>query len=70
MDTLVTNSDLTVRKQSWKEIQDIVNTQAWVIWLPTINTKLPMSTKFGNAKPSPIPHRLLWNIDRVFVKKR
>ena len=69
MDTLVTNSDLTVRKQSWKEIQDIVNTQAWVIWLPTINSKLPMSTRFGNAKPSPIPHRLLWNIDRVFVKK-
>jgi len=69
MDTLVTNSDLAVRKQSWKEIQDIVNTQAWVIWLPTINSKLPMSTRFGNAKPSPIPHRLLWNIDRVFVKK-
>ena len=26
-----------------------------------------MSTRFGNTKPSAIPHRLLWNIDRVFV---
>ena len=67
---LVANADLTVRKAAWKEIQDIVNTQAWVVWLPTVNAKLPMSNRFGNAKPSPITHRLIWNIDQVYVKQR
>ena len=69
MDTLVSVSDMTVRKRAWKEVENIVNDQSWLIWLPTINTKLPMRNGFGNAKPSIIPHRLLWNIDRVFVKK-
>ncbi len=48
--------------------QDIVNEQSWIIWLPTLNAKVPMRNRFGNAKPSVIPHRLLWNIDRVYVK--
>jgi peptide/nickel transport system substrate-binding protein len=69
MDTLVSSSDMSVRKQAWKDVQNIVNEQAWIIWLPTANTKLPLRNGFGNAKPSPIPHRLLWNIDRVYVKK-
>ena len=47
-----------------------MNEQAWIIWLPTANVKLPLSNRFGNLQPSPIPHRLLWNIDRVFVKAR
>lgn len=69
MDTIVSSSDLAVRKQAWKEVQDIVNGQAWIVWLPTINAKIPMRNRFGNAKPSAIPHRLLWNIERVYVKK-
>jgi peptide/nickel transport system substrate-binding protein len=69
MDTLVTNADLAVRKQAWAGVQNIVNEQAWIIWLPTINTKLPLRNRFGNAKPSAIPHRLIWNIDQVYVKK-
>ena len=69
MDVLVSSTDLAVRKQAWKDIQNIVNEQAWFIWLPTINAKLPLSNRFGNAKPSVIPHRLIWNIDQVYVKK-
>jgi peptide/nickel transport system substrate-binding protein len=69
MDTIVANGDLAARKQAWKEVQNIVNEQAWIIWLPTINAKLPMRNRFGNAKPSAIPHRLIWNIDQVYVKK-
>jgi peptide/nickel transport system substrate-binding protein len=69
MDTLVTSQNLDARKQAWKEIQNIVNEQAWFIWLPTINAKLPMSNRFGNANPSVIPHRLIWNVDRLYVKK-
>jgi peptide/nickel transport system substrate-binding protein len=69
MDTIVASPDLTVRKAAWKEVQDTVNGQAWVVWLPTLNAKIPLRNGFGNAKPTVIPHRLIWNIDRVFVKK-
>jgi len=69
MDTLVASSDYTVRKTAWTEVQNIVNDQAWMIWLPTIKAKLPLRNRFGNAKPSVIPHRLIWNIDTVFVKR-
>ena len=69
MDTLVASSDDTVRKTAWTEVQNIVNEQAWMIWLPTIKAKLPLRNRFGNAKPSVIPHRLIWNIDTVFVKR-
>jgi peptide/nickel transport system substrate-binding protein len=68
MDTLVANPDLTVRKQAWKDVQNIVNEQGWIVWLPTINAKIPMRNRFANTKPSVIPHRLIWNIDRVYVK--
>jgi peptide/nickel transport system substrate-binding protein len=70
MDTIVSSSDIAVRKQAWKEVQNIVNGEAWIIWLPTINAKLPMRNRFGNTKPSAIPHRLLWNIDRVYAKAK
>lgn len=70
MDTVVASSDLATRKQAWKEVQNIVNEQAWIMWLPTPITKLPVSNRFGNATPSAIPHRLLWNIDYVFVKRQ
>ena len=70
VETLVTSPDLTVRKEAWTRIQNIVNEQAWVIWLPTLKAKLPLRNRFGNAQPSVIPHRLLWNIDRLFVKGR
>ncbi|MGE3957007.1 MAG: ABC transporter substrate-binding protein [Vicinamibacterales bacterium] len=69
MDTLVSSPDLAVRQQAWREVQTIVNDQAWMIWLPTINAKLPLRNRFGNAKPSVIPHRLIWNIDRLYVKQ-
>jgi peptide/nickel transport system substrate-binding protein len=68
MDTLVTDADMSVRKRAWKEVQDTVNEQAWIIWLPTLNAKIPMRNRFANVKPSVIPHRLIWNIDRVYVK--
>ena len=70
MDVIVGTPDLAKRKEAWKEIQSTVNEQAWLIWLPTLNTKLPIRNRFGNVEPSVIPHRILWNIDRVFVKAR
>jgi hypothetical protein len=59
---------MTERKRTWAEVEKIVNDQCFVVWLPVIRVKLPVRNKFGNLEPSVIPHRLLWNIDRVFLK--
>jgi peptide/nickel transport system substrate-binding protein len=67
-DRLVSARDLAERQATWKEIQNIWNQQAWTIWLPILNIKVPVSNRFGNAQPSIIYHRLIWNIDRVYVK--
>jgi hypothetical protein len=40
-----------------------------LIWLPTLKAKLPLRNRFGNTMPTVIRHRLLWNIERVYVKK-
>ncbi len=68
MNTLVSTLDLGERKAIWKEIQTIWNDQGWLVWLPILNVKVPMSNRFGNAQPSIMAHRLIWNIDRVYVK--
>jgi peptide/nickel transport system substrate-binding protein len=68
VDRLVASLDQAERKATWKQIQNIWNEQAWNIWLPILNVKIPMSNRFGNAQPSIMAHRLIWNIDRVYVK--
>lgn len=68
MDEMVTLLDLGKRKAIWKEIQNIWNEQAWSVWLPILNVKIPVSNRFGNVQPSIMAHRLIWNIDRVYVK--
>ena len=30
------------RKETWKEIQNIVNEQSWLVWLPTLKAKCPV----------------------------
>ncbi len=61
-------TDLPTRLRAWREIQTIVNDQVYMVWLPSQKTKLPVRAKFGNMRPSVIPHRLLWAIHTVFVK--
>jgi ABC-type transport system substrate-binding protein len=68
MSVNVSTNDMAVRRRSWDRIQTIMNQQCWFIWLPIPLQKMPVSNRFGNLQPSGIPHRLLWNIDRVFVK--
>ena len=70
MDVIVGTPDFEKRKTAWVEIQNLVNEQAWLIWLPTLRAKLPLSNRFANTSPSAIRHRLLWNIDRVYLKSR
>jgi peptide/nickel transport system substrate-binding protein len=66
----VATLNMAERHRTWNEIQKIINDECFVVWLPTINTKLPVRNKFGNLQPVVIPHRLLWNIDRVFLKAK
>jgi len=68
MDTIVTTIDVPTQQAAWKEIQTIWNEQSWDIWLPSLKIKVPMSNKFGNGAPSVITPRIIWNIDRVYVK--
>lgn len=65
----VSTSDMKARKEAWDRIQTLMNEQCWFIWLPTQIQKMPVRNRFGNVHPTAIPHRLLWNIDQVFVKR-
>ncbi len=60
--------DDAVRRRTTAEMARIINDEGFVVWLPSPVMKLPVRDGFGNLQPSPIPHRLLWNIDRVFQK--
>jgi peptide/nickel transport system substrate-binding protein len=64
----LTTTDYATRRAAWVEIQKLLNQECYVIWLPTQIIKLPVRNKFGNVRPSVIPHRILWNIEQVFVK--
>ena len=68
LDEMLTTQDRLVQKARWKEIESLMNDQAWFIWLPIQTIKLPVSNRFGNVRPSVMAHRTLWNIDRVYVK--
>ena len=70
MDVISTPIAFERRKDAWRQIEAIVNEQCWIEWLPTLILEIPASNRFGNLQPTVIPHRLLWNIDRVFVKAR
>jgi peptide/nickel transport system substrate-binding protein len=70
LNEMLTSQDRALQKARWKEIQNIVNDQAWLIWLPVQTIKVPVSNRFGNVQPSVMAHRILWNIDRVFLKPR
>ncbi|HET7225545.1 MAG TPA: ABC transporter substrate-binding protein [Candidatus Eisenbacteria bacterium] len=63
-------ANMDERKRTWGQIETIINDQCWIEWLPCIRVKIPISNRFGNLQPSVIPHRILWNIDRVFLKSR
>ena len=68
VDKLVTTIDMGERKKISKEIDTIWNEQGWFVWLPILNVKLPVSNRFGNVQPSVMAHRILWNIEQVYVK--
>jgi ABC-type transport system substrate-binding protein len=70
LDRMLTTQDRQLQKSLWNDIQNTMNDQAWFIWLPIQRIKVPVSNRFGNVQPSVMAHRILWNIDRVFLKRR
>jgi ABC-type transport system substrate-binding protein len=64
----VTTLDMAERRRTWLEIQNLINEQCFIEWLPTLIYKVPIRNRFGNIHPTVIPHRIIWNIDRVFVR--
>ena len=64
----VNTMDMAERRRTWAEIQNTINEECFIIWLPSIVYKVPIRNRFGNVHPTVIPHRIIWNIDKVFVK--
>lgn len=61
-------TDYAARKAAVDEIQRLLNEESIVVWLPAQIMRLPVRSRFGNVDPSIMPHRILWNADRIFEK--
>jgi peptide/nickel transport system substrate-binding protein len=70
IDINIGTADMEKRLESWRRVEEILTEQCFVVWLPTLKAKIPIRNKFGNLQPSVIPHRIIWNIEQVFVKPR
>jgi peptide/nickel transport system substrate-binding protein len=68
IDENVATLDRAAAMRSWRDLQETLNREALVIYLPVAIVKLPVRNGFGNVSPNIVPHRLLWNIERVYVK--
>jgi peptide/nickel transport system substrate-binding protein len=72
MDRLIAANSGTLdpveRHRTLRELNQIWNEQVYTIWVPTVITRVPVSDRFGNVHPVTLPNRILWNIDRVFMK--
>jgi peptide/nickel transport system substrate-binding protein len=60
--------DLAARRRISSAMDRLVEEQCWLLWLPTARASVPVRNRFGNVQPTVLPHRLLWNIETVFVK--
>jgi hypothetical protein len=70
MDRLVEENlaadSLSERRRTYQRMVQLWNDQAFTVWLPVLRIKVPVRDGFGNVHPTVIPHRVLWNIERVF----
>jgi peptide/nickel transport system substrate-binding protein len=68
MEVNLTAGSMAERKDTYAEMTRILDDQAYFIWLPVLRIKIPVRNGYGNLHPTVIPHRVLWNIDRVFAR--
>lgn len=72
LDRLASTADDVQRHAMWRELQDFVNEQAWLVWLPVTSQKIPVRNRFGNVALNPVSsgsNALLWNSPQLFVKR-
>jgi peptide/nickel transport system substrate-binding protein len=65
--------DLDQRKAALHEMATIINSQAWVIWMPVQVNSSPIRNRFGNLRPSGISSTasaVVWNAEEIFVKSK
>jgi len=68
MDRLVEPRPHAELLRLWTDVQNTVNDECFLVWLPTAVLKVPVRNTFGNVQPSVIPHTLLWNIEWVYAR--
>lgn len=68
LDRMAAILDLAERRRLWSAIEAIVIEECWLVMLPVQDVELPIRSRFGNLEPTVIPHRFLWNADRIFVR--
>ncbi len=61
--------DVVARKAGYHDMAQILNDEAFVIFLPTQLMRIPVSSRFGNVHPSAMPHRILWNSQVIFQSR-
>jgi peptide/nickel transport system substrate-binding protein len=69
-DRLLLPGTAAARRRLSSRMDRIINDQCWLVWLPIMKVELPVRDRFGNLAPNLLPHRVLWNIETVFVKPR
>ncbi len=70
MDEILVTQDVAGQKRAWREMQTIMSEQTWFVHLPILKIKIPVSSRFGNVQPSIMAHRILWNAEQIFVRRR
>lgn len=68
-DQHVSTLDRARRKATYREMSQLLNDECFVIWLPTTLMRVAVSNRFGNIHPSPMMPRILWDADRIFVRR-
>jgi peptide/nickel transport system substrate-binding protein len=68
LDQNMTTLDRQKRKEYYDEVQYIVSDEVPYIYLVTPNIYVAYRNKFKNLVPTIMSHRLLWNIEAVWVE--
>jgi len=69
MDLQMTTLDRKKRKKYYDEIQYIISDQVPFIYLVTSQAFIAYKSRLKNLEPSILNHRLLWNIEEVWIEQ-
>jgi ABC-type transport system substrate-binding protein len=69
IDGITSSTDFETRRQMWSELNAIANEQAWLVWLPVPDARVPVRDRFANVRPAgPNAGDILWNSEEFFVR--